>query len=77
MSALLKQKAKVGVATKPRKNFEVADVFKRMRGPGGFTQNVPQPNRSHEEQKEGERVRKIIKPKIIQEYMKKKEEEQK
>jgi len=37
MSALLKQKAKVGVATKPRKSFEVADVFKRMRGPGGFT----------------------------------------
>ena len=77
MSALLKQKAKVGVATKPRKSFEVADVFKRMRGPGGFTQNVPQPNRSHEEQREGERVRKFIKPKIIQEYMKKKEEEQK
>ena len=77
MSALLKQKAKVGVATKPRKSFEVADVFKRMRGPGGFSQNVPQPNRSHEEQKEGERVRKIIKPKIIQEYLKKKEEEQK
>jgi len=38
---------------------------------------VPQPNRSHEEQKEGERVKKIIKPKIIEEYRKRKEEEQK
>ena len=75
MSALLKQKAKVGVATKPRKSFEVLDVFKRMRGPGGSSQNVPQPNRSHEEQKEGERVKKVIKPKIIEEYRKRKEAE--
>ena len=50
-------------------------MFKRMRGPGGFSQNVPQPNRSHEEQKEGERVKKVIKPKIIEEYRKRKEAE--
>ena len=65
------------MATKPRKSFEVLDVFKRMRGPGGSSQNVPQPNRSHEEQKEGERVKKVIKPKIIEEYRKRKDEEQK
>ena len=70
MGALLKRKAKVGVATKPRKSFEVADVFKRMWGPGGFSQNVPQPNRNHEEQKEGERIKKIIRPKIIEEFPK-------
>ena len=37
MVALLKQKAKVGVAQKPRKTYDVADVFKKHRGEDGKT----------------------------------------
>ena len=49
MSALLKQKAKVGVANKERKSYEVADVFKRRHGPGGTNINVPQQQRGASE----------------------------
>ena len=76
MSALLKQKAKVGVATKERQSYEVADVFKRRAGPGGTFVNVPQQQRGPAEQKEGEWVRKIIKPKIIEEYPQRKMDKQ-
>ena len=35
MGALLKQKAKVGVASKERKTYDIADVFKRVKRPDG------------------------------------------
>ena len=41
MSALLKQKAKVGVATKPRKLHDLADVFKKRPGPDGTVIKTP------------------------------------
>ena len=41
MSALLKQKAKVGVATKPRKLHDLADVFKKRPGPDGKVIKTP------------------------------------
>ena len=72
MSALLKQKAKAGVATKKQEVYGIADVFMRRRNPDGSSQNIPRQPRGPSEQREGERVRKIVKPKIIQEYPKEK-----
>jgi hypothetical protein len=42
MAALLKQKSKVGVATKPRKTYEHADVFKRFKQADGSIRSVLQ-----------------------------------
>jgi hypothetical protein len=42
MAALLKQKSKVGVATKPRKSYEHADVFKRFKQADGSSKAVLQ-----------------------------------
>jgi hypothetical protein len=53
MVALLKQKAKIGTAMKPRKTFEVADVFKRKRLDGGFYENLVN-QASHKEEKKKE-----------------------
>ena len=69
MSALLKQKAKVGVATKSRTSYDIADVFKRVKKPDGSYQNMPQEARDPEEMKEGHRVKKIVKPKVLEEYL--------
>ena len=45
MVALLKQKAKVGVARKERKTYEVADVFKKHQGEDGKTTLINQTKR--------------------------------
>ena len=68
MSALLKQKAKVGVATKERKSYDIADVFKRVKRPDGTVINVPQEGRSQEEVKDDRTIKKIIKPLILEKY---------
>ena len=68
MSALLKQKAKVGVASKERKTYDIADVFKRVKRPDGTVINVPQEGRSQEEVKDGRTIKKIIKPLILEKY---------
>ena len=45
MDALLKQKAKVGVAQKQRKTYDVADVFKKHRNEEGKTTMINQTRR--------------------------------
>ena len=68
MAALLKHKSKVGVATKPRKSYEHADVFKRFKKADGGIRNVPQEQVGPEQLKEQQRIRKIVKPKIMDKY---------
>ena len=68
MSALLKQKAKVGVATKERKSYDIADVFKKVKRPDGTVVKVPQEARSPEELKDGRTIKKIIKPKMLEKF---------
>ena len=68
MSALLKQKAKVGVATKQRKSYDIADVFKRVKRPDGTVVNVAQRERSQEEIKDGKTIKRVIKPLILEKY---------
>ncbi len=68
MAALLKQKSKVGVASKPRKSYDHADVFKRFKQPGGLVKNVLQEFVGPEQQKEQQRIRKIVKPKIMEKF---------
>ena len=68
MSALLKQKAKVGVATKPRKLHDIADVFKKRPGPDGTVIKTPVVIKDKDEVKQEKDARKIIKPKMIERY---------
>ena len=68
MAALLKQKAKVGVATKPRKTFDHADVFKRFIKPDGSVRSVLQEFVGPDVVIEQQRVRKIIKPKMVEKF---------
>ena len=68
MAALLKQKAKVGVATKPRKSFEVADVFKKVKKPDGTVVKSQVQVKDKEEVMQGREIRKIIKPKMIEKF---------
>ena len=68
MSSLLKQKAKVGVATKERKTFDVADVFKRVKKKDGTVLNIPQEHRPLEEFKEERKIQRVIKPKMLEKY---------
>jgi hypothetical protein len=68
MAALLKQKSKVGVATKPRKSFGHADVFKRFKQPDGSIKSVIQEQVGPEQVREQQRVRKIVKPKVMEKY---------
>ena len=68
MSALLKQKAKVGVATKPRKLHDIADVFKMRPGPKGTVIKTPVAIKDKDEVKQEREVPKIIKPKMIEKY---------
>lgn len=66
--ALLKQKAKVGIASKTRKSFEHADVFQRFQQPDGTVRQEQVVQIGPEGHKEARRVTKIIKPKIIEKY---------
>ena len=68
MSALLKQKAKVGVATKPKKLHDLADVFKKRPGPDGTVIKTPVTIKDKDEVKQEREIRKIIKPKMIEKY---------
>jgi hypothetical protein len=52
MVALLKQKAKVGVATKPRRTFEISDIFKRIKLPDGSVRNAVSMQNLTDESKE-------------------------
>ena len=65
---MLKQKAKVGVATKPRKTFDHADVFKRFMQPDGSVRSVLQEFVGPDVVIEQQRVRKIIKPKMVEKF---------
>ena len=49
MMALLKQKAKVGVATKPRRTFDIADVFMRVKQADGSIKQVQHEERGPDE----------------------------
>jgi hypothetical protein len=68
MAALLKQKSKVGVATKPRKSYEHADVFKRFKQADGSSKAVLQVQVGPEQLKEQQRLKKIVKPKILEKF---------
>jgi hypothetical protein len=68
MVALLKQKAKVGVATKPRRTFEVSDVFKRLKQPDGSFKNAPSVQNLIDESKEQRYIKKIVKPKLLEKF---------
>jgi hypothetical protein len=68
MAALLKQKSKVGVATKPRKNYEHADVFKRFKQSDGSIRAVIQEQVGPDQLREQQRIKKIVKPKILEKF---------
>jgi hypothetical protein len=68
MVALLKQKAKVGVATKPRRTYEIADIFKRVKLPDGTVKNAVSMQNLIDESKEQRSIKKIIKPKMMEKY---------
>jgi hypothetical protein len=68
MVALLKQRAKVGVATKPRRTYDTADIFKRIKEPDGSVRNAVSMQNLVDESKEQRSIRKIIKPKVMEKY---------
>jgi hypothetical protein len=68
MAALLKQKSKVGVAMKPRKSYEHADVFKRFKQSDGSIRSVLQEQVGPDQLKEQQRIKKIVKPKILEKF---------
>ena len=68
MAALLKQKAKVGVATKPRKSYEHADVFKRFKQADGSIKAVAQEIVGQDQLQEQQRIRKIVKPRMVEKF---------
>jgi hypothetical protein len=68
MSALLKQKAKIGVEQKPRRSVELSNVLKRFKHSEPVVYPPEQPLRGAEEPKEQKKDRKIIKPKMLDKY---------
>jgi hypothetical protein len=68
MVALLKQKAKVGVATKPRRTYEISDIFKRIKMPDGSVKNAVSMQNLIDESKEQRSIKRIIKPKILEKF---------
>jgi hypothetical protein len=68
MSALLKQKAKIGVEQKPRKSVEVSQILKRRKLDEPVVYPPAEPAVGVEEPREQKKDRKIIKPKMIEKF---------
>ena len=66
MVSLLKQKAKVGVAQKERKTYDLADVFKKHRDDDGKTTYINQTRREPSlTRKYGAKTGDKIKPEMV------------
>ena len=68
MVALLKQKAKMGLVQRSRKQHEVAEVIKRIKGNDGSAIKMSKVENKKSETEKKETKTKIIKPTILEKY---------
>jgi hypothetical protein len=68
MSALLKQKAKIGVEQKPRKSVDVSSILKRRKVDEPVVYPPAELIGGSEEPKENKKERRIIKPKMLEKF---------